>query len=165
MMISPASPTVEEPRQRWFQFSLRTLVLLTTLVAVTLGLIQTGLLLGAAFIVACPAALVRTFRAAAIAETDGRPMNTVALIGTFANSLTLVVSIAVAWLGTLAIACFAAGLFAAIVLASLCRFVAVYLAGASWRALAQDAEARASARRPWQATASSISPARMGTFT
>ena len=130
-MISQPSPTAEEPRQWWFQFSLRTLVLLTTLVAVTLGLIQTALLLGIAFLVASPAALVRTVRAAAIAEADGRAMSTAALIGTFASSLALVVSMAVAWLGTLVIACFAAGLFVVIVLASVCRLLAAYLAGIS----------------------------------
>ena len=102
-----------------------------SLVGVTLGLIQTALLLGIAFIVATPAALVRTVRAAAIAEANDRPMSTAALIGTFGSSLALVVSMAVVWLGTLVIGCFAAGLFAVIVLASVCRLLAEYSAGIS----------------------------------
>ena len=86
MSVSQASPTMQGARQRWAQFSLRTLLLMTTLVAVGLGLIQTAVVLGIAFIAASPAALVRTVRAAAIAETNRQPMGTLALVGTFAQS-------------------------------------------------------------------------------
>jgi hypothetical protein len=125
-----------KPERRWYRFSLRTLLLLTTLVAVSLGLIQTAVLLGTAFMVASLAALVRTVRAAAIAEDNDPPMSTVALIGTFANSFVVVTSIAVAWLFTLVIACLAAALLAVIALASMCRILAAYFArisqGARW---------------------------------
>ena len=129
MSASQASRAIWEPRRRWAQFSLRTLLLVTTLVAVSLGLIQSAVVLGIALVVASPAALVRTVRAAAIAETNRRPMGTWALVGTFARSLGIVASMAVAWLCTLLIACLAAGLFAVIVLASVCRFLAARLAG------------------------------------
>ncbi|HUT88547.1 MAG TPA: hypothetical protein VMY37_03570 [Thermoguttaceae bacterium] len=69
---------MQEPRRRWAQFSLRTLLLVTTLVAVSLGLIETAVGLG------------------------------IALVATFARSLAVVASMAVAWLCTLVIAGFAA---------------------------------------------------------
>ncbi|HUT89369.1 MAG TPA: hypothetical protein VMY37_07725 [Thermoguttaceae bacterium] len=82
MSVSQASPAMQGARRRWAQFSLRTLLLVTTLVAVGLGLIQTAVVLGIALVAASPAALVRTVRAAAIAETNRQPMGTLALVGT-----------------------------------------------------------------------------------
>ncbi len=128
MTVFQADTAAQEPRPRRAQFSLRALLLLTTLVAVSLGLIQTAVLLGIAFILASTVALVRTVRAAAIAERNDQPMSTVVLIGTFANSLAVAASMAAAWVCTALIACFAAGLFVVIVLASVCRFLAVYFA-------------------------------------
>lgn len=125
-----------QPRRRWYQFSLRAMLLLTTIAAVSLGLIQTAVVLGIAFLLASPAALVRTARAATSAETLGQPMSTMALVRTFANSLVVVVSMVVAWLCTFVIGCLAAGLLVVIVLASVCRFLAACFArvslGARW---------------------------------
>jgi hypothetical protein len=127
MIVSHASRAVQQPRQRWGQFSLRTALLVTTLVAVGLGLMKTAVALGIAFVVASPAALVRTVRAAAMAESDRRPMGTAALVGTFVQSLAILVSMMVAWLCTIVVGCLAAGLFGVIVVGAVCRFLATYL--------------------------------------
>ena len=133
-MIARESPSKRERHRRSPQFHLRTLLLLSTLAAVCMALMQTAVIFGIVFTIASAAALARTARLTASGRTDSRPMGMARLIGMFLNSLAVVASMAAAWLCTLLVGCFAAGLFMLVVIASICKFLAAQCSRVSERA-------------------------------
>ena len=149
MIGTQAGSTPREQKPHWSQFSLRTLLLLTTLVAVCLGLLRTMIALGILFAVAAAPALIRTVRAAARSKADGRPIGLAGLVGTFLSSLGLVASLTITSLGVLLGVCFAAVLWAVIVAASASRFLATCLAAVFPLRLLAVCLAAASGRVRW----------------
>ena len=116
------------PTRGRYQFSLRTMILLTTLVAVCLGLARTAVAAGVVFTIGSLPALLRTVRVAARRRTEGRPIGSVGLARTFLNSLLILFSMTAAWFCTFLCACLASALLAVTLAASMSRFLSAALA-------------------------------------
>lgn len=127
MTQTAAVSTAQASKRPRFQFSLRTLILLVTLTAVSLGLLRAAVVLGAVFVVAAVPALVRTFRGIARDKTGDRPVGFLSVVGRFFGSVIIVLSMSVASVCTLLVACLAGALFLLTVAASTCGFLSGYL--------------------------------------
>jgi hypothetical protein len=130
MLATKATVIALERKPHWFQFSLRTLMLVITLAAVCLGLIRTTTAIGIVLAAVAAAALVRTCRAVARSRAGDHPVSLRRAMGTFLNSVVIVVAMTAAWLGTLLVACFVGSLLAVIVVGSV--YIARISAGATW---------------------------------
>ena len=126
MIQTPAVSTAQESKRARFQFSLRTLILLVTLAAISLGLLRAAVVLGAVFVLAAVPALVRTVRGAARDKTADRPAGLLSVVGRFFGSVIIVLSLMAASVCTLLAACLASALFLLTVAASTCGFLGAY---------------------------------------
>jgi hypothetical protein len=130
MLEAKANVIALEGKPHPFQFSLRTLMLVITLAAVCLGLIRTTTAIGIVLAIIAAAALVRTCRAVARSRASDRPISLRRVMGTFLNSVAIVVGMIAAWLSTLLIACLVGGLLAVIVVGSV--YIARVSRAATW---------------------------------
>ncbi len=128
MSTEEAAAPPQERELRRSQFTLRTLLSVMTLAAISLGLVRASVALGTVFVLASVPALARTLRAVRRRGAGSRPVGPPLVIGTFLESLLTVLLLAVAWLCTGLVACLTAGLLAALIALSACRRVATCLA-------------------------------------
>ncbi|MEX2122099.1 MAG: hypothetical protein WD847_21140 [Pirellulales bacterium] len=136
------------PSGRW-QFSLRSLMLITLWVAGGLGVTRAVPWLGILFVAATLPAVGRTCKFVAQSNARGRPVDTPLLAGMFLRSLGIVVTMTTTSLLVVLGAAAAAALLALVAATSLCRLAAPWLAR-------PYALAAASLRRVVRSTASLV---------
>jgi hypothetical protein len=112
---------------RW-QFSLRSLMLITLWIAMGLGVTRAVPLLGIVFVAATAPAVGRTWQFVAASNARGRPVDTPKLASVFLCSLGIIAGMTTTSLFVVMGASVAAALLALVAATSLCRFAAPWFA-------------------------------------
>ena len=124
MTALAAQANGDEPSQVPWQFSLKSLVLVTMWISMCAGLLRAFVPIGLLFILLSMPALIRTMKAAVQVSAAHNSLGMRAMIATFVQSLGLVVSIIFVSCVTLTSGCFAACVWATGIAAKLCAWTA-----------------------------------------